>query len=62
MMDCYNEHTQEGIKQQIIDIAEEINDEMSKEKVDEKKVLKLRTQQLMQGLYLQTANNENKLY
>ena len=57
MMDCYTEPKPEDIKKQIMDIFEEIEEEMSKENVNNSKIVKLRTKQLMQGLYLQTIND-----
>ena len=59
MVDCYNEYNQEDIKSQLLELSSQVDEELAKENTDEKKILKLRCQQLMQGLYLQCQSNEN---
>lgn len=47
----------EEIKEKLIELSNEVNDELQKEEVDKEKVFKLRYQQMIQGLYLQYPNN-----
>lgn len=50
---------QEDVKQKLIDLSLEVEEELTKEEVNKEKIFKLRYQQMIQGLYLQYPNNNN---
>lgn len=58
-MNSYEELTREEVVSNIRKISEEAKEELSKEKIDEKKLFQLRYRQLIQGLYLQTTTKNN---
>lgn len=50
---------QDNVKQKLIDLTLEVEEELNKEEIDKEKIFKLRYQQMIQGLYLQYPNNNN---
>ena len=50
---------QDDVKQKLIDLTLEVEEELNKEEIDNEKIFKLRYQQMIQGLYLQYPNNNN---
>lgn len=50
---------QDDVKQKLIDLTLEVEEELNKEEIDKEKIFKLRYQQMIQGLYLQYPNNNN---
>lgn len=50
---------QDDVKQKLIDLTLEVEEELNKEEKDKEKIFKLRYQQMIQGLYLQYPNNNN---
>ena len=44
---------QDDVKQKLIDLTLEVEEELNKEEKDKEKIFKLRYQQMIQGLYLQ---------
>lgn len=52
-MNYYDLIDRKDVINRIIEIDEKTNDVLSQENVDEKKLFKLRYQQMIQGLYLQ---------
>ena len=48
---------QDDVKQKLIDLTLEVEEELNKEEIDKEKIFKLRYQQMIQGLYLQYPNN-----
>ena len=51
---------QKDVRQKLIDLTLEVQEELKKEEIDKEKIFKLRYQQMIQGLYLQYPNNNNK--
>lgn len=50
---------QEEVKQKLISLSQEVDEELMKEQIDKEKIFKLRYQQMIQGLYLQYPNSNN---